>query len=141
LFQFPLYWYSTPSLLKEWQDLVLQHGFAYGHDGDKLAGKTLMLAITAGGTREAYTVNGYQQHPLRTFLTPLEQTAKLCRMAFATPYVLYQSLAAESDGEIDHHVAGYRELISAIVDDQYDPAVTSQHDVLTHHDLLSTLRA
>jgi len=25
-FQHPLYWYSTPSLLKEWQDLVLEHG-------------------------------------------------------------------------------------------------------------------
>ena len=33
VFQFPLYWYSTPSLLKEWQDLVLEHGFAYGEHG------------------------------------------------------------------------------------------------------------
>ena len=30
LFQFPLFWYSTPSLIKEWQDLVLEYGFAYG---------------------------------------------------------------------------------------------------------------
>ena len=22
IFQFPIYWYSTPALLKEWQDLV-----------------------------------------------------------------------------------------------------------------------
>ena len=28
LFQFPLFWYSTPSMIKEWQDLVLEHGFA-----------------------------------------------------------------------------------------------------------------
>lgn len=33
LFQFPVFWYSTPSLLKEWQDLVLEHGFAYGAGG------------------------------------------------------------------------------------------------------------
>src|SRR5690606_23594342 len=26
----PLYWYSTPALLKQWFDLVLEHGFAYG---------------------------------------------------------------------------------------------------------------
>ncbi len=29
-FMHPLYWYSTPAILKEWQDLVLEHGFAYG---------------------------------------------------------------------------------------------------------------
>ena len=31
--QFPLYWYSTPSLLKEWIDAVWLHGFAYGRAG------------------------------------------------------------------------------------------------------------
>ena len=25
----PFYWYSAPAILKEWMDLVLQHGFAY----------------------------------------------------------------------------------------------------------------
>ena len=24
--QFPFFWYSTPAILKEWQDLVLEHG-------------------------------------------------------------------------------------------------------------------
>jgi putative NADPH-quinone reductase len=28
VFQFPLFWYSTPSLIKEWEDLVLEYGFA-----------------------------------------------------------------------------------------------------------------
>ena len=39
VFLHPLYWYSTPSLLKEWQDLVLEHGFAYGQQGTALHGK------------------------------------------------------------------------------------------------------
>jgi putative NADPH-quinone reductase len=140
VFQFPLFWYSTPSLLKEWQDLVLQHGFAYGHGGDKLAGKTLLVALTAGGTREAYTENGYQCYPLCTFLTPLEQTARLCKMQFATPYVLYEALAADSEREIASHVAGYGELISAIIDDRYDLGAQSALDVITHLDLPQTAR-
>ncbi len=135
IFQFPLYWYSTPSLLKEWQDLVLQHGFAYGHEGDKLAGKTLQLALTAGGSRDAYTTDGYQQYPLRTFLTPLEQTARLCKMQFATPYVLYESLAADSENDIADHVSGYCELIAAIIDDRHDFAIAGHQGVVTHHDL------
>ena len=38
VFQHPLYWYSTPAILKEWQDLVLEHGFAYGSGGTALQG-------------------------------------------------------------------------------------------------------
>jgi glutathione-regulated potassium-efflux system ancillary protein KefG len=92
LFQFPMFWYSTPSLIKEWQDLVLEHGFAYGAGGDKLAGKCMMLAVTAAGPQDAYAQQGYQKYPIRTFLTPLEQTARLCHMEFSAPYALYGSL-------------------------------------------------
>lgn len=42
--QFPMYWYSSPSLLKEWQDQVLLYGWAYGSSGKALHGKELLLA-------------------------------------------------------------------------------------------------
>ncbi|WP_416897500.1 MAG: NAD(P)H-dependent oxidoreductase [Minwuia sp.] len=135
LFQFPLFWYSTPSIIKEWQDLVLEHGFAYGLGGERLHGKTMMLAVSAAGPEEAYAQGGYQHFPLRTFLTPLEQTARLCGMRFAAPYVLYASLLAPSDGRIPEHVDGYVRLIEAIRDDRYafDRACTM--DVATARDL------
>jgi len=120
VFQFPMFWYSTPSLLKEWQDLVLEHGFAYGTGGDKLTGKTMMLAVTAAGDREAYSEQGYQHYPIRTFLTPLERTARLCHMEFSAPYVLYGSLRAPDDGRLLSHVGGYRKLLEAVRDDRYD---------------------
>ena len=116
VFQFPLYWYSTPSILKEWQDLVLQLGFAYGHDGNKLAGKRMQLAITAGGSSEAYTKDGYQAHPIRAFLTPLEQTASLCGMIFPAPYVLFSALKADEKTELDRHVEGYSALLGQLRD-------------------------
>jgi len=120
LFQFPLFWYSTPSIIKEWQDLVLEHGFAYGSNGDKLAGKRMMLAVTAAGPEDAYTHKGFQHYPIRTFLTPLEQTARLCSMQFPAPYVLYSSLKAPGDGMLEKHVRAYRQLLEAIRDDAYD---------------------
>ena len=131
VFQFPLYWYSTPSLLKEWQDLVLQHGFAYGHEGDKLAGKTLLIAITTGGSDDAYTPAGYQHYPLRTFLTPLEQTARLCKMTFSPPYVLYSALKAQEDAEIAAHVDGYTRLLGALRDGDAKLPLDTHTDVLT----------
>lgn len=79
------------------QQRLLEHGFAYGADGDMLAGKRMMLAVTGAGPEDAYRLEGYQHYPLRTFLTPLEQTARLCKMRFTTPYVLYASLRAPGD--------------------------------------------
>ncbi len=129
LFQFPMFWYSTPSILKEWQDIVLEHGFAYGAGGDKLAGKTMMLAISAAGPEDAYSAGGYQHYPIRDFLRPLEQTANLCEMRFAPPYVLYSSLKGPKVGEVEPHVEGYRELLKSIRDDRYDLEAGNVDDV------------
>ena len=135
LFQFPLFWYSTPSIIKEWLDLVLEHGFAYGSDGDRLAGKQMMLAVTAAGPEEAYAHEGFQNFPIRTFLTPLEQTARLCRMGFSAPYVLYSSLKAPSTGALELHVDGYRKLLEAIRDDRYSFSDAEKMDVVGFENL------
>ena len=135
LFQFPLFWYSTPSIIKEWQDLVLEHGFAYGADGDKLSGKRMMLAITAAGPEEAYSSGGYQHYPLRDFLRPLEQTARLCGMHFTAPYVLYSSLKAPVSGAVEPHVDGYRCLLEAIRDDRYDWEAAATRETVSCDDL------
>ena len=130
LFQFPFFWYSTPSILKEWQDLVLEHGFAYGSGGDRLEGKRLMLAITAAGPEEAYSPGGFQHYAIRDFLRPLEQTARLCGMHFSAPYVLFGSLKAPADGRMERHVECYQELLCAIRDDRYDWSEADSRDVV-----------
>lgn len=135
LFQFPLFWYSTPSIIKEWQDLVLEHGFAYGSGGDKLEGKRLMLAVTTAGPEDAYTHEGFQHFPIREFLTPLEQTTRLCGMHFLAPYVLFSALSAPEDGTLQPHVEGYRQLLEAIRDDRYDFAAAERMDVVGFENL------
>ncbi|MCH9693578.1 MAG: NAD(P)H-dependent oxidoreductase [Gammaproteobacteria bacterium] len=135
LLQFPLFWYSTPSILKEWQDIVLEHGFAYGSGGERLAGKTMMLAVTAAGPEDAYARGGFQNYPLREFLRPLEQTARLCGMRFTTPYALYSALKAPLVGEVAPHADGYRRLLEAIRDDRYDWVAAERNDVLDYNTL------
>ena len=135
LFQFPLFWYSTPSIIKEWIDLVLEHGFAYGSGGDALRGKMMMLALTAAGPQEAYCEAGYQNFALRTFLTPLEQTARLCQMRFLPPHVLHSALSAPQTGEVARHVAGYVRLLEALRDDLYDLKTAEAMDTVFHDNL------
>ena len=120
VFMFPLYWYSTPSLLKEWQDLVLEYGFAYGPDGVALHGKTFLCALTAGGPQSAYCEQGYNKCSLRELLRPLEQTADLCGMRVLAPFALFGSRTAVEEDRLHCHVADWRRVLEALRDDQLD---------------------
>lgn len=89
VFHHPFYWYSSPAILKEWQDLVLKHGWAYGSRGQALKGKSLLQVMTAGGERKAYCDQGYNKFTIRQLLTPFEQTANLCKMNYLPPFVVH----------------------------------------------------
>src|SRR5688572_27082888 len=58
--QFPIQWYSTPPLMKAWQDAVLTRMFyvTYETEGRALEGTPLMLAATAGNVPESYRPGG-----------------------------------------------------------------------------------
>jgi len=82
----PIYWYSCPPLLKQWIDLVLEFGWAYGPGGTYLKGKSVLNVITSGGSDHAYSKEGRNQHPIEDFLLPFEHTAKLCLMNYLAPF-------------------------------------------------------
>jgi len=48
VWQFPVFWYSMPSLLRKWIEDVVVHGFAYGSTGTALKGKRLIASFTTG---------------------------------------------------------------------------------------------
>jgi putative NADPH-quinone reductase len=89
VFQFPFYWYSTPAILKQWQDQVLSYGFAYGNEGDKLKGKMFIASLTIGGPLDAYKEGGYNNFTIESLLTPLEQMANLTKMQYLPPVKSY----------------------------------------------------
>jgi glutathione-regulated potassium-efflux system ancillary protein KefG len=88
VFQHPFYWYSTPAILKEWLDLVLEHGWAYGSTGKALAGKISFQALTAGGDASTYCTGGSNLFTIREFTTPFRATANLCRMEWLPPFAV-----------------------------------------------------
>ncbi|MDK4716025.1 NAD(P)H-dependent oxidoreductase [Rhizobium sp. CNPSo 4039] len=130
VFQFPTFWYSTPAILKEYQDLVLEYGFAYGPAGKKLDGKFLLVATTTGGSEHDYSSDGGNRHPFRSFLLPLEQTASLCGMRFLPPFVLHSANHIESESARGH-IFAYGRLLSAVSSGDLDPASLMSRDLLT----------
>jgi glutathione-regulated potassium-efflux system ancillary protein KefG len=94
IWQHPVYWYSGPPLLKQWIDLVLARGWAYGHGGTALAGKAIFSAVSTGGSAGAYRQDGSHGHTLREFLLPFEQTARLCNLRQLPPFVVHSARQA-----------------------------------------------
>ena len=120
IFMFPLYWYSTPSILKEWQDLVLEYEFAYGHNGTALHGKPFFCAITAGGAEKAYCHDGYNHYTLGELLRPLEQTAALCGMNYLAPFALFGSRTAVEEQRVASHLKQWQNTLEALRDNRLD---------------------
>lgn len=119
VFQHPFYWYSTPALLKEWQDLVLEHGWAYGEKGTALRGKIWLSVVTTGAREEAYCRDGDNRFSMVELLRPIEQTARLCGVDYLPPFVVHGTHLL-SPKEIEIHAADYRDVIEALRDDRLD---------------------
>lgn len=115
VFQHPFYWYSTPAMLKEWQDLVLEHGWAYGHEGKALVGKRFLSAITTGGPKEAYCAKGLNGYTIEELLRPIEQSMRLCGMDWLPPYVVHGTHRLTPD-EIEDRALAYRDTLVGLRD-------------------------
>jgi glutathione-regulated potassium-efflux system ancillary protein KefG len=116
IFHHPFYWYSCPALVKQWEDLVLEYGFAYGTHGTKLAGKWVLTAITTGGSPETYCRKGANYYSIRELLAPLEQTARFCGMVYLPPLVISGTLTIRHENEISKHAELYRRVIENLRD-------------------------
>lgn len=81
--QFPLFWYSAPSLLQRWMEETFQHGFSHGSKGDKLKGKKLVLSFTSGAPAEMYSRSGAMGYEIDDFLPCFKAACRLCQMEYA----------------------------------------------------------
>jgi glutathione-regulated potassium-efflux system ancillary protein KefG len=126
--QHPFYWYSAPALVKEYLDLVLEHGFAYGATGRALEGKVLLNATTTGGPEAAYRVGGRNRFTMRQLLAPFDQTAYLCRMAYLAPFVVYGTHTLDADAGCSPSQRQYRTLLASLRDGTLDLARAAAAD-------------
>lgn len=115
VWQYPVHWYAMPSLMKEWVDRVLAHGWAYGRGGDALRGKRLLALLSTGSAAEAYRPGAYHDHTFETFLAPVRQTAVLCQLEWLPPRVFHGAHRATPES-IERHVAQVRDDLKTYMD-------------------------
>ncbi|SDJ75669.1 NAD(P)H-dependent oxidoreductase [Streptomyces indicus] len=101
IFQFPLWWYAMPAILKGWVDRVFTYRFAYGvgeHSDTKygerygegtLAGKRALLSVTVGGPEPHYAARGING-PIDDLLFPIHHGILFYPgIEPVSPFVLY----------------------------------------------------
>ncbi|WP_262692909.1 NAD(P)H-dependent oxidoreductase [Kordiimonas aestuarii] len=87
--QFPIRWFSVPSIIREWQDSVLTKGFAFGPGGNALKGKRFMAAVSTGGQERSYEQGEPHGAGIDAYLAPVVQTAVFCGMEVVEPFVVH----------------------------------------------------
>jgi len=120
VFQHPFYWYSTPAIIKEWMDLVLEHAWAYGSAGNALAGKITFQALTAGGDITNYWSGGLNMFTIRELTTPYRATANLCQMEWLPPFAVLGIHRGLPEEECIRHAEEYRRTLIALRDNRLD---------------------
>ena len=111
ILQFPFYWFSTPPLLKQWQDEVLTHGFAYGRGTEKLAGKRIGTAVSAGIKAIDYDSNGRYHYTLEELLRPLRVTIEYISAEYLPAFACYGVEHGISDTDLDANAGQYLRYI------------------------------
>ena len=112
IFQFPLWWFSMPAILKGWVDRVMTMGFAYGggmwYDQGGLKGRKAMLALTTGGPGTGYSASGINGS-LDAILFPIQHgILYFCGFEVLPPFVAWGP-ARQDEAQRQATLAAYRE--------------------------------
>ena len=79
IFQYPLFWYSVPSILKEWIDSVFTYGFAFGKGNYQLEDKKIIVSFTTGSSNK-----DYPEDVVEKIVFPFKGLANFCKMNYLT---------------------------------------------------------
>ena len=113
IFQFPLYWYSTPPILKQWQDAVLTPIFYLEPDTAALMrGLPILAATTTGGPPASYEP-GALTMTINELFAPLRATARKCGFIWHNPFAVHDVRNID-DTELRRASETYRAIVLSL---------------------------
>lgn len=131
IFQHPVYWFSAPSLVKEWVDRVVTYGWALG-ESEALKGKIYLHAVTTAASHGVFAQEVTGRAALRAQFHPFEAMAGLCGMRYLPPFSLFREEGRESRAErLDLHAAAYARFLRDLRDEKLDLAQPYRQQMVT----------
>ncbi|WP_125768767.1 NAD(P)H-dependent oxidoreductase [Lapidilactobacillus wuchangensis] len=87
IWQFPLYWYSAPAILKQWQEAIFTGEVS---QYEFLAGKELGLVVSLGEKLASYQAGAREQFTLSEILRPYQAFAQKLGWRYLAPLMIEQ---------------------------------------------------
>ncbi|MBB1079336.1 NAD(P)H-dependent oxidoreductase [Limosilactobacillus sp. STM2_1] len=87
IFQFPMYWYSAPAILKEWLDKVWDNYLVNNH---LVTGRELGIVVTVGHAASSFQPGASQQYTIAELLRPYEALAHNLGLQYLPAFPIYQ---------------------------------------------------
>lgn len=102
IWQFPLWWFGLPAILKGWVDRVFAMGKVYGfgqiYANGSQRGKKALLSLTTGGPQPAYVKGGFNGDLLGV-LRPIQRgMLEFVGFEVLAPQVVYQPVRLDDAG-------------------------------------------
>lgn len=123
IWQFPLWWFGLPAVLKGWVDRVFAMGRTYGggriYETGVFRGKRAMLSLTTGGPEEAYAKGGFNGD-IAAILRPIHRgVLQFVGFDVLAPHIVYGP-AHLTDEQRKQHLADYAARLRGIAN---EPAI------------------
>ncbi|MFE0173357.1 NAD(P)H-dependent oxidoreductase [Streptomyces sp. NPDC059002] len=123
VFQFPLWWFGPPAILKGWFDRVLVQGFGFGIEGPDgrtlrygdggLAGKRALVVTSVGARESGFGPRGIHGSIEEVLFPLLHGTFWYTGMAALPPFVVYGADRLTESGR-SHGAAALRERLRTL---------------------------
>jgi NAD(P)H dehydrogenase (quinone) len=121
IWQFPLWWFGLPGILKGWADRVFAMGRTYGGEriyaNGAFKGKRAMLSLTTGGPPPAYVKGGFNGD-IQAILRPVQRgMLQFVGFEVLSPQIAYGPVRLEQSQRAGL-LAGYAERLQKIEGEQ-----------------------
>lgn len=117
IFQFPVWWFGMPAIMKGWADRVFARGFAYlpgrKYDTGMFRGKIAMVTATTGTSADTYAPDGIDGDILNVLWPIHNGLLRYSGFDVLTPFVAYMP-GRLSQAERDACLGEYRKRLLAI---------------------------
>ena len=129
IWQFPLWWFSVPGVLKGWVDKVFVFNRIYGrgrfYDKGLFRGKRALLSLTTGGSGEAAYLPGGFNGDINGVLRPIQRgMLEFVGFDVLKPQIVHGPAQATEE-QRKAHLAAWRERLKQIA--QEEPIAVGQY--------------
>lgn len=120
IFQFPMWYYGFPAIMKGWFDRVLSEGFAHApprwFDNGLMAGKRAMLSLTTNGKPDGYREGG-RHGTMELLLWPIHNSLRFCGFDVLPPFAAYDVVRSDA-AHRQEVLAAYADRLGRLAQDK-----------------------